>query len=1854
MAKKKPEITQKTWQQAYRQYEYERLNNLYNTLVTAKGQDEYKKKRRQEQEKTEAHPLFNIGQGIGSGIRGESAAVGTAGARALGKAIGEGAAEAQKKNWIGNAFKNAGNAVLEQLGKTEGGKIANAILGGFNLYQYKKEQEMLGYDLEAGKKELDELHAQLIQLDEAYAAKNKDGAYASDPFANDQQYQTDRAYLLSKITDQEKYLQDAEAMQKAVQEQDEWLAYMDDPEFEKYAAEGELMDGFDIKTMSGNILLTDTANGGYAAAQMTGDEKKLYYYLLAKHGNELAMDYLKYMNPIVNQREGQKQGQAFTDFLNTDITGSPIFEAPIKSVAFLGHGLYSGLDQWYSGVQQIFKDEAMAPSVQQFAAQTVKENVGTVGGWIYDAAQTTGNMAPSILASTLLGPAGFYTTFGASAYGNAYGEALRMGYDKGQAMAYGALVAASEVTLQKILGGIPGMTGSKAKSLVEKLGAIENKLLRVTAQSGALALSEITEEEMQLFLEPAFRTIINGEDYDAPEIDEIIDTAIVTMLSTGAMNAPSSINSYQTGRDMATGYTQDEQKVIDYLVDKEMGNKELSNQEIKEIEERVKKQISRGEVSLDTIEEVLGGETYQEYQKAAEKEDAAWNEISQLYEGDELVEQRRKFFESSKLLEMKQKLGQEVAQKVGNGFLAESYNQVAQRGKQFTADTSGYSEAERDTIQRAIDSGVLNNTRKTHDFVDLVAKLSAQKGIQFDFTNNKKLADTGFALEGKTVNGFVEGDTVTLNMNSAKYLNTVVGHEITHVLEGTELYDDFQKLMFDYAKSKKATDSKYENEYKERMVTTHNLYKDLEEYQGEQGWAKVKKEVLADMVGDYLFTDSDFVKHLSSNKGLVRKFYDEIRYMVKLAKADTAEAKELAKLEKAFQDMYKQDSVVVDGKKLSMTDSKGKELSKGQQEYFADSKARNNNGQLVSLYHGTENGGFTVFDPSFSDDGISIFLTDNPYLAATYSGSVDPVQISKGLPKFLRWMEGDATKGKGQVGLYNVYANMTNPLVVDAHGDNWNNLSSKNLDSVRFDVVVDQESDIDWDNVKIRLITTVNGKSNTETFWSVDSLREAVASQYNNSVATNVALSAMNSNSSSVKSNVIKWNAETREEGWAETTREIARKAKEQGHDGVIIKNVFDSGKYGTHSSEEKGNVYVVFNSNQVKDVNNKKPTENKDIRYSLSSENEVQKDYGDYRVKGEELSYNGIAPWLQNWIDEANGVAEVAAVETAPVAEDIAPVGEDVAQATYEATPTKDVPEGQQALWEDPVTEKITRSALHERIVDDTKAKFAENGLDYDTVLKNAKDLSTFSTVDNTPQRVMEKALGYKAGQILADITVNKVAQNETEGIKWLNSFTDRKNGLLVKISKQYHIKPGSKESAAAQMYAEGFYVNGNNEIIQYGDAELAQDFPDAKVQENIKGLARDPRIRQIYDETLDMINASRKRNAYPEIQKLDNYFLHFRAMDDTFSKLGLPFNPNDIRAKDLPTDLNGVTADLKPGQPYFASAMHREGKRTSFDLLGGLERYLTSAKNQIYHIDDIQTLRALRNHIAETYGQAHGLENLDLLDEEEAEQRIKDVYDSHLSTFAKFLNEEANVLAGKTALIDRGLEGIIGRRGLTFIKTVNQQTGANMVGYNISSSLTNLLSAVQGFAKTNKRDFVKGFAQFSANKIRSIFGKKDGFAENSSVMVRRKGADRFHRTLWQKLSDPGYAFMAAVDSVSTEVIARAKYNELTRKGMDAKQADIETDKWVSRLMGDRSLGQMPQLYNSAALGVVTKFQLEVRNQLDSQFYDTIKEASASTEDIQNGLARNAKKAAKITSTFFQLAVAQHLFGKAFEYDHR
>lgn len=141
------------------------------------------------------------------------------------------------------------------------------------------------------------------------------------------------------------------------------------------------------------------------------------------------------------------------------------------------------------------------------------------------------------------------------------------------------------------------------------------------------------------------------------------------------------------------------------------------------------------------------------------------------------------------------------AERGGKGsMLLESYNEVDRSGKKFEVDTSNMDSKRAEIYKRYTDSGILNNTNRTHDFVDMLVALEADRGIKIDVSNNQRLAESGFSVEGATVNGVKTADRLILNLQSAKALNKVLGHEVTHVLEGSDAYSELEKLILEYGK----------------------------------------------------------------------------------------------------------------------------------------------------------------------------------------------------------------------------------------------------------------------------------------------------------------------------------------------------------------------------------------------------------------------------------------------------------------------------------------------------------------------------------------------------------------------------------------------------------------------------------------------------------------------------------------------------------------------------------------------------------------------------------------------------------------------------------------------------------------------------------------------------------------------------------------------------------------------------------------------------------------------------------------------------------------------------------------------
>lgn len=600
------------------------------------------------------------------------------------------------------------------------------------------------------------------------------------------------------------------------------------------------------------------------------------------------------------------------------------------------------------------------------------------------------------------------------------------------------------------------------------------------------------------------------------------------------------------------------------------------------------------------------------------------------------------------------------------------------------------------------------------------------------------------------------------------------------------------------------------------------------------------------------------------------------------------------------------------------------------------------------------------------------------------------------------------------------------------------------------------------------------------------------------------------------------------------------------------------------------------------------------------------------------------------NWLDQM----AIAPVRIPEAPEDIAPIREDIPEvATDDIAPIRDdIPISQGVQQE--VREDGTIGDVPEDIPNRTRRELQRELLAGESnyiikALEQAKNLP-MALMNNTDTiRNNEMVLGRDAGKKINEAIFQKAIDNEARSIYWQN-----KQRADIKA---LGIKARSKESAAVQKFGEGEYVNEFGDLVQYGEADLMMEFPDEATQEKIKEAARIIKIK--YEHYIDKANEVLTGLGFDPIPKRKNYMRHFQELSDVFSKNGIPFNPQSMQEHVLPTDINGLTEFWSPQKNYFANIQPRKGKRTTLDAITGIDGYLGGIANLIFHTEDIQRGRAYENMIRENFGEDRGWDIVETLPQEDQAPRAELIENNHLSNYAAWVHEWTNNIAGKKHKVDRAAEALFGRRGFSFLDGVRKQVGANMIGFNVASSLTNLISPLQAMAKTNKIAVMKG----TVDTFRNIVSKDD-FVDKNAFLTARFGTDMLSKTRWEKWTDRSYMFMKGIDHFSSNLIVRSKYNELIKKGMSEKQAHAEAGKFAARIMGDRTKGANAQLYNSKIVGVLTQFQLEVNNQLYSMFYDTYHDSK------ENAKGNAAKMAAGMTFTLGQLFAFTHIFGKGFE----
>ena len=472
-------------------------------------------------------------------------------------------------------------------------------------------------------------------------------------------------------------------------------------------------------------------------------------------------------------------------------------------------------------------------------------------------------------------------------------------------------------------------------------------------------------------------------------------------------------------------------------------------------------------------------------------------------------------------------------------------------------------------------------------------------------------------------------------------------------------------------------------------------------------------------------------------------------------------------------------------------------------------------------------------------------------------------------------------------------------------------------------------------------------------------------------------------------------------------------------------------------------------------------------------------------------------------------------------------------------------------------------------------------------------------------------------------------ITENNAKSENFINNYNER-------ISK---LELNNKESAAVQMLGEYKYnketlVTGQQVDDYISDNKLNYDKISNAVEE----------FRNIYDELIFETNKVLKEQGYKEIEYRKGYFPHFQeeTRQGKFAKLAekLGFNTSK-NDQTLPTDIAGMTEIFKPGKTYFKNAQQRKGKVTDYNALKGYDNYIRGAADLIFHTEDIQKLRALENVIRTQYTDAsiqkrlEDIYNNEGLDQEQKQKLVDEEYlkiNNPLPNFVTELRDYTDTLANKKDIGDRGMEHMLGRETYTIMKDVQSRVSANMVGFNISSALTNFIPITQAWGEVSTKNMFKAIRESIANQFHD-----DGFADCSTYLINRtKKADRLYKTKLEDINSKAGVIFEGIDSITSNTIVRGKYYDNIDKGMTQEKAINNANEFAKDIMAGRSKGDMPTIFNrkSPIIKLFTAFQLEVNNQYGYML-----------KDLPRNLSDEAKN--KLVGAFVKMFVGAWLYNK-------
>lgn len=439
--------------------------------------------------------------------------------------------------------------------------------------------------------------------------------------------------------------------------------------------------------------------------------------------------------------------------------------------------------------------------------------------------------------------------------------------------------------------------------------------------------------------------------------------------------------------------------------------------------------------------------------------------------------------------------------------------------------------SERDTEYLELAKDPEENADRLQEMVDEAAK---RAGYIYRRNTRRKLSAINSARAG--VRMFVEGNDELEHYGRYRYAATGAG-----AIRATDIMDDLLQLVTDY----------YEENGMDHDGITEEWVNPSDIVISAQMWDDEDFVSYAwDNYFESIYDETDKIPAIVTDDGLI-VFGDDNARIKSLDPITYDDAGNVIPLSERFNEANED----IRYSERPATDSAGRELSEGQQEYFKDSKVRDGEGHLIPVYHGTK-ADFHVFDftqggVNGTQEGFGIYLTNDKRVSDSYGDRV---------------IEG--------------YANIKRPAT------SWQKTIKRGELVKLIKTTCMQEAqrmvnDGEYDSVQEALFDT----------WISNYVLtyESASMEPNYRKAADVILQA-NSNDMDIIQEVI----------IGQGIRSYPA-AMEFYHNALIPATGIDGfwTKWKSRGQGVDADVILAFDSNQVKNVDNLNPTDNPDIRYS-------------------------------------------------------------------------------------------------------------------------------------------------------------------------------------------------------------------------------------------------------------------------------------------------------------------------------------------------------------------------------------------------------------------------------------------------------------------------------------------------------------------------------------------------------------------------------------------------------------------------------------------------------------------------------